>query len=53
MLIDEVKAGRLVALLADYVPEPRPMHLMYPRDRQATPKLTTFVDFMMAHFGAR
>jgi DNA-binding transcriptional LysR family regulator len=52
MLIDEVRAGRLVPLLEDYVPEPRPMHLLYPRDRQATPKLTTFVDFMMAQFGA-
>jgi len=51
MLIEEVRAGRLVSLLEDYVPEPRPMHLMYSKDRQATPKLTTFIEFMMAHFG--
>ena len=50
MLAEEVAAGRLVPLLVDYVPEPRPMHLMYPRDRQATPKLTTFVDFVVSRF---
>jgi DNA-binding transcriptional LysR family regulator len=27
------------------------MNLVYPRDRQATPKLTTFIDFMMERFG--
>ncbi|WP_420474658.1 LysR family transcriptional regulator [Noviherbaspirillum sp. ST9] len=52
LLAEDVDAGRLVSLLEDYVPAPRPMHLVYPRDRQATPKLTTFVDFMLERFGA-
>jgi hypothetical protein len=28
------------------------MDVIYPRDRQATPKLTTFVEFTVARFGA-
>jgi DNA-binding transcriptional LysR family regulator len=41
-----VAAGRLVSLLKEYLPPPRPVHLIYPRDRQPTPKLTTFIDFI-------
>jgi DNA-binding transcriptional LysR family regulator len=52
LLGEDVAAGRLVPLLQDYLPSPRPMHLVYPRDRQPTPKLTTFIDFMLERFGA-
>lgn len=51
LLAAEVAAGRLVPLLEDYLPEPRPMHLLYPRDRQPTPKLSTFIEFMLDRFG--
>ncbi|MDC8759017.1 LysR family transcriptional regulator [Janthinobacterium fluminis] len=51
LLAQDIAAGRLVPLLEQYVPTPRPMHLVYPRDRQATPKLTTFIDFMLERFG--
>jgi DNA-binding transcriptional LysR family regulator len=51
LLAEDVAAGRLVPLLEDYLPAPRPIHLVYPRDRQATPKLTTFVEFMLERFG--
>lgn len=51
LLRDDVEAGRLVSLLEPYVPAPRPMHLVYPRDRQATPKLTTFINFILERFG--
>lgn len=51
LLRDDVDAGRLVSLLEHYVPAPRPMHLVYPRDRQATPKLTTFINFILNRFG--
>ncbi|GAB3541813.1 LysR family transcriptional regulator [Noviherbaspirillum agri] len=51
LLAEDVAAGRLVPVLQDYVPQPRPMHLVYPRDRQPTPKLTTFIDFMLERFG--
>lgn len=51
LLAQDIAAGRLVPILAGYLPAPRPMNLVYPRDRQATPKLTTFIDFMMERFG--
>ena len=52
LLDEDVAAGRLVPLLQQYLPTPQTMHLVYPRDRQPTPKLTTFIDFMLARFGA-
>ncbi|GGY63867.1 LysR family transcriptional regulator [Pseudoduganella albidiflava] len=51
ILADDIAAGRLVPLLRDWLPAPRPMHLVYSRDRRATPKLTTFVDFLLERFG--
>jgi len=51
LLASEVAAGRLVPLLEDYLPASRPMHLLYPRDRQPTPKLSTFIEFMVGRFG--
>ena len=51
MLGGDVAAGRLVAILQDHLPPPHPMHLVYPKDRQPVPKLSRFVDFMLAQFG--
>jgi DNA-binding transcriptional LysR family regulator len=51
LLADDVAAGRLVPILESYLPPPRPVHLVYPRDRQPTPKLSTFVEFVVARFG--
>ncbi|NVI81032.1 LysR family transcriptional regulator [Janthinobacterium sp. BJB401] len=51
LLADDIAAGRLVPLLADHVPAPRLMHVLYPRDRQPTPKLTTFIDFLLERYG--
>ncbi|MRX07201.1 LysR family transcriptional regulator [Pseudoduganella sp. FT25W] len=51
LLAQDIAAGRLVPILNDYLPAPRAMHLVYPRDRRATPKLTTFIDFMVERFG--
>ena len=44
-------AGRLVPLLANHLPAPMPMHLVYPRDRVPVPKLSRFIDFMLARIG--
>ncbi|RJF97349.1 LysR family transcriptional regulator [Noviherbaspirillum saxi] len=52
LLGEDVRAGRLIPLLEEFVPEPRPMHLVYPRDRQPTRKLSTFIDFMLERFGS-
>lgn len=51
VLADEMAAGRLVPVLREYWPQPRPMHLIYPRDRQSTPKLASFVEFVVQRFG--
>ncbi|MGZ3183067.1 MAG: LysR family transcriptional regulator [Telluria sp.] len=51
ILREDVKEGRLVPLLAAYTPDARSMHLVYPRDRRATPKLTTFINFVLERFG--
>jgi len=50
VLAQDIAAGRLVRVLDDYLPTPRPMHLLYPRARQPTPKLTSFIDFMLSRF---
>lgn len=51
MLADEISCGRLLPILQEYVPPPRPMHLIYRRDWQSTPKLISFVDFVVERFG--
>jgi DNA-binding transcriptional LysR family regulator len=43
--------GKLIALLKDYPPPSRPMHLVYTQDRYRLPKLRRFVDFVMARWG--
>lgn len=52
LLAREIASGELVSVLEDYLPEGAPVHLIYPRDRRATPKLTSFIDFVMERFGA-
>lgn len=47
LLAGEIAAGRLKPLLRDYLPEPRPMHLIYLPDRRPRPRLQCFVDFVM------
>ncbi|OFA04569.1 LysR family transcriptional regulator [Duganella sp. HH101] len=51
LLAQDIAAGRLVPILCDYLPPARPMNLVYSRDRRATPKLTTFIDFVVERFG--
>jgi DNA-binding transcriptional LysR family regulator len=51
LVSEDIASGRLLSLLESHLPPPRPMHLLYPRDRQPVPKLTTFVDFMLERFG--
>lgn len=52
MLVDpDIAAGRLVEVLPDHAPPVRPIHLLYLRDRQMSPKLRSFVDFVVQRFG--
>jgi DNA-binding transcriptional LysR family regulator len=52
LLAREIASGELVSVLEDHLPEGAPVHLVYPRDRRATPKLTSFIDFVMERLGA-
>lgn len=52
LLAREIERGELVCVLEDWLPEGAPVHLIYPRDGRPTPKLTTFIDFVIERFGA-
>ncbi|WNC91785.1 hypothetical protein RI103_08695 [Paraburkholderia sp. FT54] len=47
-----IAGGELVSVLEDYLREGAPVHLLYPRDRRATSKRTSFIDFVIERFGA-
>jgi DNA-binding transcriptional LysR family regulator len=47
LLADEVSAGRLVRVLPAYAPPARPIYLLYSPAGKRTPKVRTFVDFMV------
>lgn len=49
---DELAAGRLVEVLTDFPVPTRPFHVMYAPDRRMTPKLRSFIDFVVVAFGA-
>lgn len=48
---DDLATGRLVAVLTDFPIPTRPFHVMYAPDRRMTPKLRTFIDFVLVAFG--
>jgi DNA-binding transcriptional LysR family regulator len=51
-LVQEYLAtGRLQVLLDEYTLPSRPMHILFASHRKMTPKLKSFVDFMVARFG--
>lgn len=52
LLAREIASGELVSVLEEHLPQGAPVHLVYPRDRRATPKLTSFIDFVIERFGA-
>lgn len=48
LLRKDVEAGRLIELMKEYVPPSRPIHAVYPKERQLAAKLTSFVDYLVA-----
>lgn len=42
----DLAAGRLVEVLADTPPAPSPVSVLYPRDRQLSPRLRVFLDWL-------
>jgi DNA-binding transcriptional LysR family regulator len=53
LLADDVEAGRLVRLMPTWALAERPMHLVYAKDRQMTPKLQRLIEFMVQRFAPR
>ncbi|MDR3100249.1 MAG: LysR family transcriptional regulator [Paraburkholderia sp.] len=49
----DLRAKRLIEVLPDYAARTRPLNLLYLRDRQMSPKLRSFVDFVVERFGAQ
>jgi len=47
----ELDTGGLVELLPEYRIPTRPMHILYAPDRGITPKLRSFIDFVVKTFG--
>jgi DNA-binding transcriptional LysR family regulator len=46
---DDVQAGRLVAVLTEYSPEELGVFAVYPSRKHLSPKVRTFVDFLVAY----
>ena len=46
----EVRAGRLVPLLQDYVPPPVPIYALYPSRKHLSAKVRRFVDVLTERF---
>ncbi|MNV03371.1 HTH-type transcriptional regulator DmlR [compost metagenome] len=47
----DLRDGKLLALMPDFCPPSRPMHLVYAQDRYRLPKLRRFVDFAVQKWG--
>jgi DNA-binding transcriptional LysR family regulator len=45
MIVDTLRAGRLVPVLNDFAPPPAPVHLIYAQRRIIAPKVRAFIDF--------
>ena len=43
---DDLRAGRLVEVLPDYPPEPMPVSVLYPQNRQLSARVRVFVDWI-------
>jgi DNA-binding transcriptional LysR family regulator len=46
----DVRAGRLVPLLQDFIPPPVPIYAVYPSRKHLSAKVRTFVEFLVARF---
>lgn len=51
LVADDVRAGRLVRILADCEPPLRPMYIVHLPDRRPAAKLRAFIDFVIGQFG--
>ena len=50
---DDLANGSLVDVLVDCPPEPSPVYVLYPQNRQLSPRVRVFIDWLSAEFAAR
>ncbi|GBQ62062.1 LysR family transcriptional regulator [Ameyamaea chiangmaiensis NBRC 103196] len=51
--IDDLAIGRLIEVLADFPPTPTPLSVLYPSNRQLSPRVRVFVDWLVEIIGPR
>lgn len=51
LVADDLVNGRLIQVLTEYQPVVGSLHILYSRDRRMTPKLKSFIDFIVLKFG--
>jgi DNA-binding transcriptional LysR family regulator len=52
-VVEDLAAGRLVEVLPDYPPTETPVSLLYPHNRQLSPRVRVFIDWVATTFAAR
>ncbi|ENA0609992.1 LysR family transcriptional regulator [Enterobacter bugandensis] len=51
LVAEELASGRLVRVLENFIPHPRPVHLLWRQDLRPLPKLTQFIAHIMQALG--
>ncbi|KQV80638.1 transcriptional regulator [Massilia sp. Root351] len=51
-LEEYLRDGRLVQVLADWITDPIPIHVVYPQNRHLSAKVRVFVEWVAEHFAA-
>jgi DNA-binding transcriptional LysR family regulator len=49
---DALRSGSLVEVLADFPPTPTPVSLLYPHNRQLSPRVRVFIDWLVREFNS-
>lgn len=53
LVAEELENGKLIRVLEDFTPAPRPVHLLWRQDLRPLPKLTQFIAHLIAHAGEK
>jgi DNA-binding transcriptional LysR family regulator len=49
LLGQNLKDGSLIEVLHEFHPPSRPVNAVYPKERQTTPRLVSFIDYLVKH----
>lgn len=51
--VDDLANGRLIEVLTDFPPTPTPLSVLYPSNRQLSPRVRVFVDWLVKIIGSK